>query len=127
MKIIIGTALFFFLSLSIALLFIKILAYKKSTASEKMWNENGACYAITYLPNYKPFGGVGRVLRLFSNQSFFVAYDKSGEKLKSSAWYFWEYQFSDLVEPEWKGINFIYPTDSGLSGWNISECKKIKP
>ena len=47
-----------------------------------MWNENNTCYAIIYIPNYKPFGGVGRVLRLFSNQSFFVVYDKTGEKIK---------------------------------------------
>lgn len=91
-----------------------------------MWNENNTCYAITYIPNYKPFGGVGRVLRLFSNQLFFVVYDKTGEKIKSSAWHFWEYQFSDLVAPGWSGIDFLYPSDSGFSGWTLPECKKNK-
>lgn len=91
-----------------------------------MWNENNTCYAIIYIPNYKPFGGVGRVLRLFSNQSFFVVYDKTGEKIKSSAWHFWECQFSDLVAPGWSGIDFLYPSDSGFSGWTLPECKKIK-
>jgi hypothetical protein len=45
-----------------------------------MWNENNTCYAITYILNFKPFGGVGRVLRLFSNQSFFALYDKVEKK-----------------------------------------------
>ncbi|WP_177317720.1 hypothetical protein [Enterobacter roggenkampii] len=84
-----------------------------------MWNENNTCYAITYIPNYKPFGGLGRVLSLFSNQPFFAVYDKSGGKIKSSAWYFWEYQFSDLVAPEWSGTDFLYPSDSGFSGWTL--------
>ncbi|EAX0033706.1 hypothetical protein S510_003007 [Salmonella enterica subsp. arizonae] len=119
-------ALWSLISLSLILFSIKILAYIKATPSEKMWNEKNTCYAITYIPNYKPFGGAGRVLRLFSNQSFFVVYDKTGEKIKSSAWYFWEYQFSDLVAPEWSGIDFLYPSDNGFSGWTLPECKKIK-
>lgn len=82
-----------------------------------MWNENDTCYAIAYIPNYKSFGGPGRVLRLFSNQCFFVVYDKAGKKMKSSAWYFWEYKFSDLIEPEWSGINFfIHQTADFLGG-----------
>jgi hypothetical protein len=56
----------------------------KATDSEKIWNEDNSCYAITYIPDYKPFGGVGRVLRLFSNQSFFVVYDKTGKNEKFS-------------------------------------------
>jgi len=125
-KLFLKMALWSFVSLSLILFSIKILAYIKATPSEKMWNENNTCYAITYIPNYKPFGGLGRVLRLFSNQSFFVVYDKSGGKIKSSAWYFWEYQFSDLVAPEWSRIDFLYPSDSGFSGWTLPECEKIK-
>ena len=87
-KLLLKMALWSFISLSLILFCIKILAYIKATPSEKMWNENNTCYAITYIPNYKPFGGVGLVLRLFSNQSFFVVYDKTGEKIKSSAWHF---------------------------------------
>ncbi|WP_395300285.1 hypothetical protein V1599_14190 [Enterobacter sp. ECC-175] len=125
-KFIVKLTLCLFVSISIILLSIKTLAYKKATPSEKIWSEGSSCYAITYIPNHKPFGGVGRVLRLFSNQSFFVVYDKTGEKIKSSAWYFWQYQFSDLVAPEWSGIDFLYPSDSGFSGWTLPECKKIK-
>ncbi|MDM7240197.1 hypothetical protein, partial [Klebsiella grimontii] len=98
----------------------------KATTGETLWNENNTCYAITYIPNYKPFGGVGRVLRLFSNQSFFVVYDKTGKKIKSSALHFWEYQFSDLVAPEWSVIDCLYPSDSGFSVWTLPECKKNK-
>ena len=79
-KLIVKLILCFFVSLSIILLSIKTLTYKKFTSSEKKWNEDNSCYAITYIPDYKPFGGVGRVLRLFSKQSFFVVYDKTGKK-----------------------------------------------
>jgi len=116
-----------FISLFTILFSIKVLAYIKATPIEKMWNENETCYAITFIPNYKPFGGVGRILRLFSNQSFFVVYDKSGKKIKSSAWYFWEDQYSDLVEPEWSGVGFMYPSEKGFSGWILPECKISKP
>ncbi|MHA1091519.1 hypothetical protein ACR9H3_05250 [Enterobacter ludwigii] len=122
-KLIVKLILCFFVSLSIILLSIKTLTYKKSTSSEKIWNEVNSCYAITYIPDYKPFGGVGRVLRLFSNQSFSLSMTKL-EKMKSSAWHFWEYQFSDLVAPEWSGIDFLSPSDSGFSGWILPECKK---
>ncbi|MEX5385352.1 hypothetical protein WCE10_20075 [Cronobacter muytjensii] len=122
-KLLLKMALWSFISLSLIFFSIKILAYIKATPGEKMWNENNTCYAITYIPDYKPFGRVGRILRLFSNQSFFAVYDKFGEKIKSSAWYFWEYQFSDLVAPEWSGIDFLYPSDSGFSGWTLPECK----
>jgi hypothetical protein len=30
---------------------------------------------------------------------FFAVYNINDEKLESSAWYFWQYQFSDLVAP----------------------------
>lgn len=80
MKMILKVVLWFFISLPLILFSIKILAYINVTPGKKMWNENYTCYAISYIPNYKPFGGVGRVLRLFSNQSFFAVYDKFGEK-----------------------------------------------
>lgn len=83
-KLIVKLILCFFVSLSIIVLSIKTLTYKKSTSSEKIWNEGSSCYAITYIPDYNPFGGVGRVLRLFSNQSFFVVYDKTGKNEKFS-------------------------------------------
>lgn len=70
-KLLLKMALWSLISLSLILFSIKILAYIKATPSEKMWNEKNTCYAITYIPNYKPFGGVGRVLRLFSNQSYY--------------------------------------------------------
>ncbi|MGE4802438.1 hypothetical protein AB8989_18900 [Yersinia hibernica] len=123
----IRNTIFFLLSLiflMMATLFvIKVLAYKNATPSDKYWNKNNLCYFITYVPNYKPYGGVGRVLKLFSNQSFFVVYNKENEKIRSSAWYFWEYQFSDKIEPEWSGIDVLYPSDDGWSGWTLHECK----
>lgn len=106
----------------IHLFLVKIFAYKNATSSNKYWNEANSCYFIAYTPNYKPYGGVGRVLKLFSNQSFFIVYNKENEILRSSAWYFWEYQFSDQVEPEWSGIDVLYPSDQGWSEWTLHEC-----
>ncbi|MFZ4833757.1 hypothetical protein [Rouxiella sp. Mn2063] len=114
--------LVFFL-FSTYLFYVKVLAYKNAVPSYKYWNDAGSCYFIAYTPNYKIYGGVGRVLRIFSNQSFFIVYNKESEELKSSAWYFWEYQFSDLVEPKWSGIDVLYPSDQGWSGWTLYECK----
>lgn len=121
-KLIINFFLLVCVSVSLTLFAIKILAYKNAKPSEKVLNDYKSCYFVAYIPNYKPYGGIGRVLRLFSNQSFFVVYNKSGEELRSSAWYFWEYQFSDLVAPGWSGIDFLYPSDHGLSGWTFREC-----
>lgn len=70
-KMFLKMTLWSFISLSLIIFSIKILAYVKATPSEKMWNENNTCYAITYIPNYKPFGGVGRVLRLFFKSIIF--------------------------------------------------------
>lgn len=114
------SVLFFF----VLLMAIKIMAYQNALKKDSIWNRDNKCELITYIPDYRLYGGIGRVLRLFSNQSFFVVYDKTGEKIKSSAWHFWEYQFSDLVAPGWSGIDFLYPSDSGFSGWTLPECKK---
>lgn len=110
--------------IALTLFTVKCLAYINAIPHEKGWNDNKYCYFVTYIPDYKPYGAMGRILNMSSNQSFFVVYNKSGEKLRSSAWYFWEYQFSDLVAPEWAGIHFIYPTARGWSGWTLHECAK---
>ncbi|WP_246169908.1 hypothetical protein [Yersinia canariae] len=115
--------LFLMALMMVGLFLIKILAYKNATPSAKYWNKSNACYFITYVPDYKPYAGIGRVLKLFSNQSFFIVYNKKNEEMKSSAWYFWEYQFSDQIEPEWSGIDVLYPSDDGWSGWTLHECK----
>lgn len=110
----------------VALFAVKILAYRNAIPSQKYWNDSKVCYFIAYRPNYTPYGGVGRVLKFFSNQSFFTVYNQNDKKLKSSAWYFWQYQFSDLIEPEWSGIDVLYPSDQGWSGWTFNECRLPK-
>ncbi|GJK46990.1 hypothetical protein TUM17559_51330 [Enterobacter cloacae] len=101
---------------------IKIMAYQNALKKDSIWSRDNKCELITYIPDYRPHGGIGRVLRLFSNQSFFVVYDANGNKIKSSAWYFWQTQFSDSVAPEWHGQNAVYPTSEGWAGWKIPEC-----
>jgi len=84
-----GVTIFaFFMLICAVLLSVKILAYRNAVVSERYWNESKTYYFIAYRLNYKPYGGIGRVLKLFSNQSFFAVYNKSDKKLKSSAWYF---------------------------------------
>lgn len=112
------SVLFFF----VLLMAIKIMSYQNALKKDSIWNRDNKCELITYIPDYRPHGGIGRVLRLFSNQSFFVVYDANGNKIKSSAWYFWQTQFSDSVAPEWLGQNAVYPTSEGWAGWKIPEC-----
>ncbi|WP_071842203.1 hypothetical protein [Enterobacter ludwigii] len=107
---------------SFILMTVKILAYRGAIKNDSIWSRDKKCELVTYIPDYRPYGGIGRVLRLFSNQSFFIVYDQNGKKIKNSAWYFWQSQFSDLVAPEWHGQNATYPTSDGWDGWHIPEC-----
>ncbi|QBX80454.1 hypothetical protein E4Z61_08810 [Citrobacter tructae] len=120
-KIVIATLLAFFMIFT-CLLFIKIMAYRGAVKEDSLWNDQNKCELVTYIPDYRPYGAPGRLLRLFSNQSFFIVYDKDGNKLKSSAWYFWQAQFSDLMAPEWHGQFAVYPTSDGWAEWRIPAC-----
>ncbi|MDF7681134.1 hypothetical protein PT300_11295 [Enterobacteriaceae bacterium ESL0689] len=101
---------------------VKIMAYRNATTRDSIWNYNKQCKLVTYVPYYSPYGGIGRVLRLYSNEAFFIVYDASGNKIRSSAWYFWQAQFADVVASEWHGGHAIYPTSDGWAGWYIPEC-----
>lgn len=62
---------------------IKIMAYQNALKKDSIWNRDNKCELITYIPDYRPYGGIGRVLRLFSNQ-FFLSYMMiMGIKLKA--------------------------------------------
>ncbi|EBS7636607.1 hypothetical protein CDR68_23230 [Salmonella enterica] len=112
-----------FILLVVYFMTVKFLAYKNAIKKDFLWNGSQTCQLVTYLPNYTPYGIVGKILGLFSNQSFFIVLDDRGRELRSSAWRFWEYQFSDDMAPEWHGIYVTYPTNDGWSGWRIPECK----
>lgn len=58
------------------------MAYQNAIKNDSIWSRDNKCELTTYIPNYRPYGGIGRVLRLFSNQSFFVVYDAHGNKIK---------------------------------------------
>ncbi|EBG5616636.1 hypothetical protein FI206_20545 [Salmonella enterica subsp. enterica] len=111
-----------FFLLIIYFMVVKVLVYKNAIRKDSLWNTSKSCELVTYLPDYTNYGIPGRILELFSSQSFFIVSDKTGKELKSSAWYFWEYQFSDNMAPEWHGIYVVYPTDRGWSGWRMAEC-----
>lgn len=86
------------------------MVYRNAIKNDSIWSRNEKRELVTYIPNYGSYGGIGRVLRSYSNQSFFIVYNDNGDKLKSSAWYIWQAQFSDLVAPEWNGQYAMYPT-----------------
>ena len=106
----------------VLLMVVKIMAYQNAIQKDSIWSRDNKCELTTYIPDYRPYGAIGRVLRLFSNQSFFVVYDANGNKIKSSAWHFWQAQFSDSVAPEWHGQYAMYPTSEGWAEWKIPEC-----
>ncbi|EPO1791927.1 hypothetical protein ACT7BH_003337 [Cronobacter turicensis] len=62
-------------------------------------------------------------MKIFASNHFFIVYDKFGNKLQNSAWYFWEDQFYDLIAPGWMSNTYVlYPTADGWAGWNIPAC-----
>ncbi len=86
-------------------------------------NNPSSCYLVVYYRNYDFFWRWGMIAKLFTSESFFVVYDKSGNRLKNSAWYFWDGQYSDLISPKWMSDSYIlYPTTNGWGGWNITQC-----
>lgn len=105
---------------------IKVLAYMKATANvmEKFGMRTAlAMPLLTFLTTSLLAGWDGYYV-FFQTNHFSLSMIKLEKKIKSSAWYFWQYQFSDVVAPEWSGIDFLYPSDSGFSGWTLPECKK---
>ena len=66
--------------LLIFLMTIKIMSYTNALKNDSIWSRHKKCELVTYIADYRPYGGIGRVLRLFSNQSFFIVYDQSGKK-----------------------------------------------
>lgn len=62
-------SVFFFCVLRIV---IKIMAYQNAIKNDSIWSRDNKCELTTYIPDYRPYGGIGRVLRLFSNQSFLL-------------------------------------------------------
>lgn len=72
---------------------IKIMAYRNAIKNDSIWNRDKNCELVTYIPDYRPYGGIGSVLRLFSNQSFFNVYDQNGKKLKALRGIFGNHNF----------------------------------
>lgn len=86
-------------------------------------NSSSSCYLTVYHRNYDFLWRTGSIVKIFSSDHFFIVYDKFGNKLKNSAWYFWEEQFYDLIAPKWMSDTYVlYPTADGWAGWNIPVC-----
>jgi hypothetical protein len=86
------------------------------------WNESRSCYINAYIPKFSSFGVPGKLVKLFSSDSFFRIYRKDGTLLKSSEWLLWQREFAESEKAIWVNGRAIYPTNSGYEGWALQEC-----
>lgn len=87
------------------------------------WNESRSCYINAYIPKFSSLGVPGRLVKLFSSDSFFRVYKKDGNLLKSSEWLLWQREFAESEKAIWVNGRAIYPTNNGYEGWELQECK----
>ena len=103
-------------------LFVKINLSSKATPYMTYWNESRSCYINAYIPKFSSLGALGKIVKLFSSDSFFRVYSKDGVLLKSSEWLLWQREFAESEKAIWVHRRAIYPTDSGYEGWVIEAC-----
>lgn len=116
------TLLIVLLAISGGWLFVKINLSSKATPYMTYWNESRSCYINAYVPKFSSLGALGKIVKLFSSDSFFRVYSKDGVLLKSSEWLLWQREFAESEKAIWVHRRAIYPTDSGYEGWVIEAC-----
>lgn len=116
------TLLIVLLAISGCWLFVKINLGSKATPYMTYWNESRSCYINAYVPKFSSLGALGKIVKLFSSDSFFRVYSKDGVLLKSSEWLLWQREFAESEKAIWVHRRAIYPTDSGYEGWVIEAC-----
>jgi hypothetical protein len=104
-------------------LFVKLSLSSSAEPYMTYWNESRTCYINAYIPKFSSFGVPGKVVKLFSSDSFFRVYKEDGALLKSSEWLLWQREFAVSEKAIWAGGRAIYPTNSGYEGWELQECK----
>jgi len=117
------TLLIVLLAISGCWLFVKLNLSSKATPYMTYWNESRSCYINAYIPKFSSLGALGKIVKLFSSDSFFRVYSKDGELLKSSEWLLWQREFAESEKAIWAHGRAIYPTDSGYEGWVIEACR----
>jgi len=103
-------------------LFVKLSLSSSAEPYMTYWNESRSCYINAYIPKFSSFGVPGKLVKLFSSDSFFRIYRKDGTLLKSSEWLLWQREFAESEKAIWVNGRAIYPTNSGYEGWALQEC-----
>ena len=44
---------------SFILMTVKILAYRGAIKNDSIWSRDKKCELVTYIPDYRPYGGIG--------------------------------------------------------------------
>lgn len=103
-------ALLISLFFCVFLMFVKIMAYQNAIKYDSMWSNGRKCELVIYIPDYRPYGGIGRVLRMFSNQSFFYCVRYQWEEVKKLCLVFLESPVfkSGITRMAWKICGISY-------------------
>lgn len=84
-------------------LFVKLSLSSSAEPYMTYWNESQSCYINAYILKFSSFGALGKVVKLFSSDSFFRVYKKDGSLLKSSEWSLWQREFAESEKAIWAG------------------------
>lgn len=103
-------------------LYVKVNLSRSTEPYARTWSESRACYINAYIPKFSSFGVPGKLVKLFSSDSFFRVYKKDGTLLKSSEWLLWQREFAESEKAIWVNGHAIYPTGDGYQGWTLREC-----
>lgn len=103
-------------------IYVKLSLAKEAEPFMTYWNNSHCCHIDAYAPRFATYGIVGKLVKLFSSDSFFRVYSKDGSLLKSSEWQLWEREFATSEKAMWIGNRAIYPTSKGYEGWVLDEC-----
>lgn len=101
---------------------VKYLAFYNAIKVDSVWNKNKTCQIVAYSPNYKKYGVIGKVASLFGSDAFYSVYNLDNERIKTSAFYFWQNEFSYSMAAEWIGARAMYPTNDGWNSWKLPQC-----
>lgn len=104
-------------------LYVKLSLAHDTQPFMTYWNETSSCRIDVFAPRFSTHGMVGKLVRLFSSDSFFRVYSHDGVLLRSSEWNLWQRELGQSEKAIWAGSRVIYPTSSGYRDWVIEECR----
>lgn len=111
------------LAMSGGWLYVKLRLARETQPFMTYWNDARSCRIDAYAPRFSSYGLPGKLVKLFSSDSFFRVYSHDGVLLRSSEWHLWHREFGQSESARWAGNQAIYPTSSGYQGWVIDDCR----